>query len=98
MGDGQHRPIEACQGVLQRLRGDQIKVVGGLIEQQQVSSGQFQQQDLKASLLPTGEGVEVLLRAVRQFIASEDPAGVLVGNPRPVGVTSVQDLQQGASR
>ncbi len=96
VGDSQHRAIEAHQSVLQRLGGDQIKVVGGLIEQQQIRSGQFQQQDLKTGLLPPGEDVETLICAVRELIAVEDPAGLLAGHPGPVLVTSVQNLQQGA--
>ena len=51
------------------------------IKQEQVSSGQFQQQDLEAGLLASRQRVEGLLGAGGQFVAIERPARHLLGAP-----------------
>jgi hypothetical protein len=51
VGDGQDRALEFGESFFQRLRADQVQVVGWLIQQQQGRPTQLQQQDLQAGLL-----------------------------------------------
>ena len=47
---------------------DHIEVVSGLVEEEQCRSGQLQQQDLEAGLLPARQGTERLVRLLLQAI------------------------------
>ena len=65
VGDGEDGAGVPGKAVLQRLRRDDVEVVGRLVQQQQRGAGQLQQQDLEARLLPSRELVQALLASVR---------------------------------
>lgn len=67
------------------------------IKQEQVSSGQFQQQDLEAGLLASRQRVEGLLGAGGQFVSDRASGSPPPGRTGPVLIAPVQDLQQRAS-
>lgn len=91
-----HRAVEGFKPLLQCLGRLQVQVVRGLVEQQQSGSAELKKQDLEASLLAPGEGLEGLLRGTGKLIPVKRPGGLLAGFATPVLVASVQDLQQGA--
>src|SRR4029077_4022733 len=66
-------PLEAVEAFLQGLGRLQIEVVGGLVEKEQGGTVELEQQDLEASLLPSRERLEVLLRAALQLVAAKHP-------------------------
>jgi hypothetical protein len=51
VGDGHDGALESGESLFQRLRADQVQVVGWLIQQEQGRPTQLQQQDLQAGLL-----------------------------------------------
>ena len=61
MGDGEHRPLELVQVLLQPLGGPQVQVVGGLVQQEDVRVLQNEPGQVHPGLLPAGELVEELL-------------------------------------
>ena len=60
VADGQHRTLEPEQIVLQPLRGVQVQMVGGLVQQQNVRVLQNQPGQVHPGLFPAGQGVEGL--------------------------------------
>jgi hypothetical protein len=93
VGDGDDRALEFGQPGLQRLRRDQVEVVGRFIEQQQCRPAQFEQQDLEASLLATAQGVEVLVGTPLHLVTAQHAHRRSTNH-----VVVVEDLQQRASR
>ena len=57
MGDRDDRALEAVQRPFQGLRALDVEVVGGLVEEEQVVTGQLEVEDLEPGLLSAGEGV-----------------------------------------
>ena len=55
MADDQHRAVPLAQGALQPLDGFQVKVIGGLVQHQQVGLFQQQARQQGARLLPAGK-------------------------------------------
>ena len=72
MGDHQHRAPEAPDILLQPLRGVEVQVVGGLVQQQDVRVLQNQAAQVHPGLFAPGQAVEQLL-------------ALLVGNGQAIG-------------
>ena len=68
MADGQHRAAEVEDIVLQPLRGAQVEVVGGLVEQEDVRVLQYQPRQVDARLFPAGEEVELPLAHLLRYV------------------------------
>src|SRR5699024_7088418 len=79
VGDRDHGALETRKTLLERLRRYEVEVVGGLVEEQQRGTGEFEQEDLQARLLSARERLERLLGRTRQPVAVEHAAGGLAG-------------------
>ena len=60
VGDRDDRADERRERLFQRLGGGEVEVVGGLVEQEQVRAGQFEQEDLQSGLLAARQRLERL--------------------------------------
>ena len=90
MADGDHGAAEVAEVVLQPLRGLQVQMVGGLVQQQNVRVLQDQAAQVHTGLFAAGQAVE---EAGAHLVGDAQAVGHLVHCG--VGIPAAQSLEAG---